>query len=63
MKKVILALAVVSVTFAACNNGENKDTPKTDSTVKKMDSTVTKMDSTVKKVDSLVKKVDSATKK
>ncbi len=32
MKKVILALAVVSVTFAACNNGgDSKETSKTDS--------------------------------
>lgn len=29
MKKVILALAIVSVSFAACNNaGESKETPK-----------------------------------
>ena len=32
MKKVILALAIVSVTFAACNNGETKDAPAADST-------------------------------
>ena len=25
MKKVILALAIVSVSFAACNNGEKKE--------------------------------------
>ena len=32
MKKVILALAIVSVTFAACNSGETAtETPKTDS--------------------------------
>ena len=31
MKKVILALAIVSVSFAACNNDEKKtDEPKTD---------------------------------
>lgn len=28
MKKVILALAIVSVSFAACNNGETKEAPK-----------------------------------
>ena len=58
MKKVILALAIVSVSFAACNNGtETKETPK-------MDSVVTKMaDSVVKKVDSGMKKIDSAMKK
>ncbi|MBK8608868.1 MAG: hypothetical protein IPL84_02660 [Chitinophagaceae bacterium] len=33
MKKVILALAIVSVSFAACNNGEEKtETPVADST-------------------------------
>jgi hypothetical protein len=32
MKKVILALAVVSVSFAACNSGDKKtETPATDS--------------------------------
>lgn len=31
MKKVILALAIVSVTFAACNGGETKETPAVDS--------------------------------
>lgn len=33
MKKVILALAIVSVAFAACNNGEEKkaETPAVDS--------------------------------
>lgn len=33
MKKVILALAIVSVSFAACNNGEaTSDAPAVDST-------------------------------
>lgn len=32
MKKVILALAIVSVAFVACNNGESKEA-KTDSPV------------------------------
>ncbi len=32
MKKVILALAIVSVSFAACDNGEKKaETPAVDS--------------------------------
>ena len=30
MKKVILAMAIVSVTFAACNGTETKDAPKVD---------------------------------
>lgn len=29
MKKVILALAIVSVSFAACNNGEEKKVDET----------------------------------
>ena len=38
MKKVILALAIVSVSFAACNNGEDKkvEAPVADSTVAPM---------------------------
>jgi hypothetical protein len=32
MKKVILALAIVSVSFAACNSGETTETPKADTT-------------------------------
>jgi PBP1b-binding outer membrane lipoprotein LpoB len=31
MKKVILALAIVSVSFAACNDGAKTETPATDS--------------------------------
>jgi outer membrane lipoprotein SlyB len=36
MKKVILALAIVSVSFAACNNAEKKEgeTPTTDTAAK-----------------------------
>ena len=30
MKKVILALAIVSVSFAACNNGGESEAAKTD---------------------------------
>ena len=65
MKKVILALAIVSVSFVACNNGtETKENPKTDSTVTKMtDSVVKKVDSGMKKIDSAVKKMDSVIKK
>lgn len=32
MKKVILALAIVSVTFAACNGGESKTETPADTT-------------------------------
>ena len=32
MKKVILALAIVSVTFAACNDGKTSETTKTSDT-------------------------------
>lgn len=32
MKKVILALAIVSVSFAACNNATETETPVADST-------------------------------
>lgn len=47
MKKVILALAVVSVSFAACNSGDKKtETPTTDSP----------------KVETPVAPVDTATK-
>ena len=48
MKKVILALAIVSVSFVACNNAEEKDAPKTDSPAvapAKVDSPAVKMDS------------------
>jgi hypothetical protein len=31
MKKVILALAIVSVSFVACNDGAKTEEPKTDS--------------------------------
>lgn len=58
MKKVILALAIVSVSFVACNNSEEKETPKTDSPAVapvKVDSPATapvKVDSPAVKVDS-----------
>jgi len=48
MKKVILALAIVSVSFVACNNSEEKETPKTDSPAvapAKVDSPAVKVDS------------------
>lgn len=64
MKKVILAFAIMSVSFVACNNGgETKETPKTDSGTSKMDSAAKKVDTAIKKIDSLVKKVDSVIKK
>lgn len=53
MKKVILALAIVSVSFAACNNGETKTTeekPSDTTTVvtPKMDTTTVVKDTTIK---------------
>ena len=64
MKKVILALAIVSVSFAACNNGEEKkveETKTSDTTavVTAPDTTLVKHDTTVKmttSVDTLKKK-------
>lgn len=56
MKKVILALAIVSVSFVACNSSEEKAAPKTDSPAVvapvKVDSPVVKVDSPAVKVDS-----------
>jgi hypothetical protein len=60
MKKVILALAIVSVSFAACNNGEEKkvDEVKTDSVAPVV------VDTTIKTVvDTAVKMVVDTTKK
>ena len=54
MKKVILALAIVSVTFAACNNGEKTETPAV-----KVDSPAVKVETPAVKVDSPAVKVDS----
>jgi hypothetical protein len=55
MKKVILALAVVSFAFAACNNdGETKTEVKTDTPVvetPKVDTPAVKMDTPAVKVD------------
>ena len=52
MKKVILALAVVSVAFAACNSGDDKkveETKSSDTTnVIKTDTTMVVKDTTVK---------------
>jgi hypothetical protein len=39
MKKAILALAIVSVAFTACNNGGSEDTKKDSATVVTTDST------------------------
>ena len=51
MKKVILALAVVSIAFVACNNGEKKvDETKTSDTT-----TVVKKDTTLVVKDTAVK--------
>ena len=58
MKKVILALAIVSVTFAACNNGEKTvDTTTTSDTsvvVAAPDTTMVVTDSTVKRYSNIV---------
>ena len=52
MKKVILALAIVSVSFAACNNGEDKkveETTTSDTTVVATpDTSIVVTDTTVK---------------
>jgi hypothetical protein len=63
MKKVILALAIVSVTFAACNSGDDKkvEETKTSDTTKVVtkDTTTIVKDTTVKMtttVDTLKKK-------
>ena len=51
MKKAILAVAIVSVTFAACNSGDKKveETKTSDtSTVIKKDTTMVVKDTTVK---------------
>lgn len=52
MKKVILALAIVSVSFAACNNGETKTEEKPSDTMTvvtpKMDTTTMVKDTTIK---------------
>lgn len=63
MKKVILALAIVSVAFVACNNEEKKaETPAADSTkveAPKVDSPAV----AAPVVDTVKKAVDSAVKK
>jgi hypothetical protein len=42
MKKVILALAIVSVSFAACNEGEKKEeTPATETVTPTVDTNAT----------------------
>jgi uncharacterized protein involved in high-affinity Fe2+ transport len=62
MKKVILALAIVSVSFAACNNGDKKEeTPATDTAAV----APVKVDTAAVKavVDTAVKMVVDTTKK
>ena len=62
MKKAILAVAIVSVSFAACNSGDKKveETKTSDtSTVIKKDTTMVVKDTTVKTtttIDTLKKK-------
>ena len=55
MKKVILALAIVSVSFAACNNGEDKKVEET--TTKDTMTVITPVSADTVKVikDSIVK--------
>ena len=52
MKKVLLAVAIVSVTFAACNNGDDKkveETKTSDTTnVITKDTTMVVKDTTIK---------------
>jgi hypothetical protein len=62
MKKVILALAVVSVTFAACNNSGSDNAAKADSTKTKVDSSKAVVDTTAKAVDTTKKMVDTTKK-
>ena len=57
MKKVILALAVVTF-FAACNSGEATDAPKTDSPAVAAPA----VDTATKAVDTATKAVDTAMK-
>lgn len=66
MKKVILALAVVTF-FAACNSGEATETPKTDSpaaaAAAAVDTMAAKVDTMAAKVDTMAAKIDTAVKK
>ncbi|MFN0083287.1 MAG: hypothetical protein ACKVOM_12290 [Ferruginibacter sp.] len=57
MKKVILALAIVSVSFAACNDTGKTDPTTTDSP--KVETPPVKVDSPAVKVDSPAVKIDS----
>lgn len=63
MKKVILALAVVSFAFAACNNdGETKEAAKTDSPAVVAPDT-TKAPVAAPVVDTMKKAIDTVKKK
>jgi len=61
MKKVILALAIVSVSFAACNNGGETEAAKTD-TVPVVETPVTPPADTIKTVIDTVKTPADTTK-
>lgn len=61
MKKVILALAIVSVTFAACNDGKTSETTTTSDTATVVtpatpDTTMVVTDSTIKVTTDTIKK-------
>ena len=62
MKKVILALAIVSVTFAACNDGKTEETTTTSDTTTVVtppaapDTAVVVTDSTIKVTTDTIKK-------
>ena len=64
MKKVILALAIVSVSFAACNSGDDKKVEETKSSDTSI--VITKPDTAMVVKDTVVKmttKVDTIKKK
>jgi hypothetical protein len=61
MKKVILALAIVSVTFAACNDGKTEETTTTSDTTTVVtpapaDTAVVVTDTTMKVTTDTIKK-------
>ncbi|HMI78798.1 MAG TPA: hypothetical protein VK484_08390 [Ferruginibacter sp.] len=61
MKKVILALAIVSVTFAACNDGKTEETTSTSDTTTVVtpapaDTAVVVTDTTMKVTTDTIKK-------
>lgn len=64
MKKVILALAIVSVAFVACNNGgESKEAPKADTPAVEAPKVDTAAAPKVDTAAAAAPKTDSAAKK